>query len=68
MTRSMAPTIAAVERITPPAGPSVSRLAYSYSRGYEDGLQHGAQSAYRRMTYALVPLAVVGGIVAWMIG
>lgn len=68
MNRSMQPTLQAVERITPPAGPSVQRLAYSYSRGYEDGLQHGKRHAYTRAGWAMAALAAAGVIVAWVIG
>lgn len=64
MTRSMQPTLQAVERITPPAGPSVSRLAYSYQRGYEDGMQHGKRRAIRLLALAALPLLMIGYLTA----
>lgn len=66
MTRSMQPTIAAVDRIAQAAA-STERLAYSYRRGYEDGLSHGTQAAYRRIGYLTAALVAVGVLVAWML-
>lgn len=67
MTRSMQPTIAAVERITPAAEPTTTRLAYSYRRGYEDGTRHGKQAAYRSMNYWAVITGAIAALV-WVIG
>ncbi|WP_395454764.1 hypothetical protein ACHMW5_13675 [Azospirillum melinis] len=60
--------IKAVDEIACKDEPLFRRVLASHDLGYADGYTQGKRHAYRRMTYALVPLAVVCGIVAWMIG